>query len=61
MSTSAPLVGRIVRGDAKTYQVEIGGEIRTFVSLGFKPHQFTYQTSSLMLARESLPVARPPG
>ena len=33
-------------------------EIRTFVSLGFKPHQFTYQTSSLMLAKESLPVAR---
>jgi hypothetical protein len=33
-------------------------EIRSFVSLGFKPHQFTYQTSSLMLAKESLPIAQ---
>jgi ribosome biogenesis GTPase len=31
---SAPVVGRVVRGDAKAYQVEIGGEVRTFVPRG---------------------------
>jgi ribosome biogenesis GTPase len=31
---SSPVVGRIVRGDAKSYQVVIGGEIRTFVPRG---------------------------
>jgi len=31
---STPVVGRVVRGDAKAYQVELGGEIRTFVPRG---------------------------
>jgi ribosome biogenesis GTPase len=37
---SAPVLGRVVRGDAKAYQVEIGGEIRTLVPRGklFEQH-----------------------
>jgi len=31
---SEPVEGRVVRGDAKAYQVAIGGEIRTFVPRG---------------------------
>jgi hypothetical protein len=33
-------------------------EIRTFIGLGFKPRQFTYQTTRLVQAREQLPAAR---
>ena len=33
-------------------------DIRTFVSLGFRPSQFTYQTSQLVHAKEQLPYAR---
>lgn len=33
-------------------------EIRTFTSLGFKPNQFSYQTSRLILTQERLPAAR---
>lgn len=33
-------------------------EIRTFTSLGFKPDQFSYQTSRLILTQERLPAAR---
>jgi ribosome biogenesis GTPase len=31
---TAPVVGRVVRGDAKAYQVELGGEVRTLVPRG---------------------------
>jgi ribosome biogenesis GTPase len=31
---SSPVLGRVVRGDARTYQVEIGGEVRAFVPRG---------------------------
>lgn len=31
---SAPVLGRVLRGDAKAYQVELGGEIRTLVARG---------------------------
>ena len=31
---NAPVLGRVVRGDAKAYQVELGGEVRTFVPRG---------------------------
>jgi ribosome biogenesis GTPase len=31
---SSPVLGRVVRGDAKAYQVELGGEVRTFVPRG---------------------------
>ena len=31
---SETVLGRVVRGDAKAYQVEIDGEIRTFVPRG---------------------------
>jgi ribosome biogenesis GTPase len=35
MSSSGPLAeGRVVRGDAKSYQVELDGEVRTFVPRG---------------------------
>src|SRR5262245_63560586 len=31
---SSPVLGRVVRGDAKAYQVELDGEIRTLVPRG---------------------------
>ena len=33
-------------------------KIQTFVALGFKPHQFTYDTTQLQQAIDSLPYAR---
>jgi hypothetical protein len=33
-------------------------KIQTFVALGYKPHQFTYDTTQLQYAIESLPYAR---
>ena len=38
--------------------IQLQNEIRTFTNLGYTPRQFTYQTSSLILAREQLPSAR---
>jgi len=38
--------------------IQLQNEIRTFTNLGYTPRQFTYQTSSLILAREQLPFAR---
>ena len=37
---------------------ELRNEIRGFVSLGFKPHQFTYQSTRLAYTQELLPRAR---
>jgi hypothetical protein len=37
---------------------ELRSEIRSFVSLGFKPDQFTYQTSRLQFTIDLLPRAR---
>ena len=38
--------------------LQLQNEIRTFTGLGFKPRQFTYQTTRLVQAREQLPAAR---
>ncbi|HYH09360.1 MAG TPA: hypothetical protein VEK11_20100 [Thermoanaerobaculia bacterium] len=37
---------------------ELRTEIHSFIALGFKPHQFTYQTARLEFTREMLPRAR---
>ena len=37
---------------------ELQHQIRTFVSLGFKSHQFTYQTAQLVQTTEMLPYRR---
>ena len=37
---------------------ELQSQILSFVSLGYKPHQFTYQTTQLAIAKEQLPRAR---
>lgn len=37
---------------------ELKTQIRSFVSLGFKPHQFTYQTTQLAFSEEQIPRAR---
>jgi hypothetical protein len=37
---------------------ELRTQIHSFVSLGYKPHQFTYQTTQLVYAQEQLPRAR---
>ncbi len=37
---------------------ELQNDIRGFVSLGFKPEQFTYQTKQLVRTEEQLPGAR---
>jgi hypothetical protein len=37
---------------------QLESEIRGFFALGYKAHQFTYQSSQLQLAREQLPYAQ---
>lgn len=37
---------------------ELQSQILSFVSLGYKPHQFTYQTTQLAITKEQLPRAR---
>ena len=37
---------------------ELRAQIHSFVSLGFQPRQFTYQTTQLVRAQEQLPYAR---
>ena len=37
---------------------ELRHQIHSFVSLGYEPRQFTYQTTQLTLAQEQLPAAR---
>lgn len=37
---------------------QLQSEIYSFLSLGYRPRQFTYQTSELIRAREQLPYAR---
>jgi hypothetical protein len=37
---------------------QLESQIRTFLTLGYDPRQFTYQTSELVRAREQIPYAR---